>query len=333
MIKEYIEVLDNLRPEETRFDFDPLNKNLCFGGESGGLDSYNPFKSGGSGGSGGGGGASESGGLSEEDLKIKNLIYGKLEGLFDKPYNPYTGDMYADRDPGEMTLLNKLKGGGDYKSLFDKASTQLGFGADGVTPGSAADVYKEGMGYGTEELGVDTSALMDEGSTYRDKVADTTMRQMTEAATRSGMINRGHQIGGGAAWGDRAGLQDSWNNQNYLSAAGDQLGKMNMGAYNRALGDAFSLKQGREGSAGLYSDAVMRNLGIGTGSLDKTYSTKLGAYGKDRAYKDRDLAYNKKMHDDKENYPYKNLAFTSGIYSGMPFDEKVVTNQPASGGK
>ena len=33
-MKEYIKILDDLRPEETRFPFDPLNKNLCFGGGS-----------------------------------------------------------------------------------------------------------------------------------------------------------------------------------------------------------------------------------------------------------------------------------------------------------
>ena len=33
-MKEYIKILDDLRPEEIRFNFDPLNKNLCFGGGS-----------------------------------------------------------------------------------------------------------------------------------------------------------------------------------------------------------------------------------------------------------------------------------------------------------
>jgi len=296
------------------------------------ISNWNPFSSGGGDG-GGSGGPEESGGLSEEDLEMKKLIYGKLKGLMDKEYNPYTGDTQTDRSPEELELLKKLKGGGGYSSLYDTARTNLGFGAEGVTPGSAADVYKTGMGYGTDELGLDTSALMGAGSTYRDQVADTTMRQMNEAATRQGMINRGHQIGGGAAWGDRSTLQDITNNQSYLTATGDVLGKMNMGAYDRARSDALSLKRGREGSAGLYSDAIMRDLGLGTGSLDKTYSTSLGAYGKDRAYLDKDLLTKKKAWDAKENYPYKNLAFSSGIYSGMPFDEKVVTNQPASGGK
>jgi hypothetical protein len=33
-MKEYIKILDDLRPEEIRFHFDPLNKNLCFGGST-----------------------------------------------------------------------------------------------------------------------------------------------------------------------------------------------------------------------------------------------------------------------------------------------------------
>jgi hypothetical protein len=288
---------------------------------------------GGGDGGGGPGGVEESGGLSDEDLAIKKKIYGQLTELMDKGYNPYTGDIHTDRSPEELALLEELKEGGGYSSLYDAARKNLGFGAKGVTPGSAADVYKTGMGYGTKELGIDTSALMDAGSTYRDKVADATIRRMNEAATTQGMINRGHQIGGGAAWGDRSFLQDATNNQNFLTATGDVLGKMNLGAYDRAVKDALSLRKGREDSAGRYSDAVMRDLGLGTGSLDKTYATRFGAYGKDRAYKDRDLETLEKAHYKKENYPYKNLAYASGIYSGMPFDEKVVTNQPATGGK
>ena len=279
---------------------------------------------GGGSGSSGGGGPEESGGLSEEDLAMKRRIYGELEGLMGKKYNPYTGDTQTDRSPEELELLNKLKEGGGYSSLYDTARTNLGF---------TSDAFKNAAGYGVGDLDRDAGKLMDAGSTYRDKVADATIRQMNEAASNQGMINRGHQIGGGAAWGDRSTLQDSWNERNYLSAAGDQLGKMNMSAYNNALDRVGSLNVNKLNAASRYGDTVMQDLGLGTGSLDKTYATRFGAFGKDRAYQDRDLLTKKKAWEDKENYPYKNLAFASGIYSGMPFDEKVVTNQPASGGK
>jgi len=336
MMKECIEVLDNLRPEGVGFDLDPLNKNLCFIGgtsldPSTGHSVWNASTwaeamgmGGGDGGGDGSGSGTESGGLSEEDLAMKRRMYSELTGLMDKKYNPYTGDTQTDRSPEEIALLNKLKAGGGYGALSDTARTNLGF---------TSDAFKKGAEYGVGDLDRDASELMGAGSTYRDQVANTTMRQMNEAATNQGMINRGHQIGGGAAWGDRSFLQDSTNNQNFLNATGDQLGKMNMSAYNNSLDRASGLNTNRLNAAGRYGDTVMQDLGIGMGGLDKTYATSLGAFGKDRAYQDRDLATAKKDWDAKENFDWKKLGFGSGIFSGMPFDEKVVTNQPASGGK
>ena len=274
------------------------------------------FGFGGSGDSGDGGGVEESGGLSEEDLAMKRKLYGKLEGLIDRPYNPYTGDMYTDRSPEELALLKEMQEGAD----FDTARTNLGF---------TSDVYKDAVGYDVDRLSADASRLMDEGSVYRDKVADTTMRQMNEAATMSGMINRGHQVGGGTAFGDRAYMQDMWGKENYLSAAGDQLGKMNLGAYQDSLNRARTLQQDRLGAAGLYGNTVMTDLGIGR----QGQASRFGAFQQDRGYQDRDKAYDRQMHYERENDPYKKLAFNTGIFSSMPFDEKVVTQQPASGGK
>ena len=37
-MREFIKTLDDLRPEDIRFNFDPLNRNLCFGGGGGGGD-------------------------------------------------------------------------------------------------------------------------------------------------------------------------------------------------------------------------------------------------------------------------------------------------------
>ena len=35
-MKEFIKILDDLRSEDVKFDFNPLNRNLCFGGGGGG---------------------------------------------------------------------------------------------------------------------------------------------------------------------------------------------------------------------------------------------------------------------------------------------------------
>ena len=283
-------------------------------------------------------GTSESGGLTEEDKAMKAMFYKEIKKLFDQEYKPYTGDRYTNRSQDELDVLSKLKEGGGYQDLYDEASGKL----DAVERdlGFTSDVYKDAAGYDIDRLSADASRLMDESSVYRDKVADTTMRQMTEAASRMGMINRGNEVTGGTAWGDRAPMLDMYGRQNYLTAAGDQLSKMNLGAYQDSLNRARQLNLDQQGAAGRYASSrkdygntALQNLGIGTGGLDKHYSTSLGAYGQDREYQDRDKGWAYKQWQDEQNYPFKKLAYSSGLYSGMPFEEKTITQQPASGGK
>ena len=275
-------------------------------------------------GGGGGGDMSSTGGLSAEDLEIKKLLYGKLKALADKGYVSYDDDMYADRSQGELDLLETLKGGGGYQPFYDQASTNLGL---------SSDVYKKGMNYGTSQLDADTAALMGQGSTYRRSVADQVLSDMQKGAAMSGMNITANALGSGAFGGDRAMLAQGLNQQNYLSEAGRALGNLNMQAYNQSLNNAMRLRQGREQSARGYSDQVMRNLGINTQGLDKKYATSLGAYKTDRGYLDRDLAQDRKDWDAEQNFDYNKLKYLTGIYGGMPFEEKVVKQQPASGGK
>lgn len=275
------------------------------------------------GGSGGGGSSSE-GGLSAEDLEIKKLLYGKLKDLADKGYVSYEGDMFANRSQGELDLLETLKGGGGYQPFYDQASTNLGL---------SSDVYKKGMNYKTSDLDADAAELMQGGSTYRRDVADQTLADMNRAASMSGMNLSANALGSGAFGGDRAMLAQGLNQQNYLQAAGRQLGQMNMQAYNQSLNNAMKLRQGREQSARGYSDQVLKNLGINTQGLDKKYSTSLGAYKTDRGYLDRDLAQDRKDWDQEQNFDYNQLKYLTGIFGGMPFEEKVAKQQAASGGK
>ena len=275
-------------------------------------------------GGGGGGDMSSTGGLSAEDLEIKKLLYGKLKALADKGYVSYDDDMYADRSQGELDLLETLNGGGGYQPFYDQASTNLGL---------SSDVYKKGMNYGTSQLDADTAALMGQGSTYRRSVADQVLSDMQKGAAMSGMNITANALGSGAFGGDRAMLAQGLNQQNYLSEAGRALGNLNMQAYNQSLNNAMRLRQGREQSARGYSDQVLKNLGINTQGLDKKYATSLGAYKTDRGYLDRDLAQDRKDWDAEQNFDYNKLKYLTGIYGGMPFEEKVVKQQPASGGK
>ena len=113
---------------------------------------------------------------------------------------------------------------------------------------------------------------------------------------------------------------------------GDALAAYEVGEFGRRAKTNIQ-DQDRLGAAGRYGNEIGRELGFRTGGLDKHYSTSLGAFGKDREYLDRDLGVDYQDWKDKKNWDWKKLGFGAGIYSGLPFEEKVVSQQPASGGK
>ena len=330
MIKENIKILDNLRPEETRFNFDPLNRNLCFGVGGGG--SGNPIENWWDattsifrGESGGGDEEVETeGGLSEQDQAMKDLIYGKMRGLFDKEYQPFTGERYTPRSQGELDMLTELQEGGGYKDLYDKASTDLGF---------TKKAYKDAAGYDLTRLDQDAEQLMGAGSTYRSNVANKILQDMNRGASMSGMDLTGQAHGSGAFGGDRALVARNMSNLGYQRQAGDALTNLHYGAYTGSLDRARQSQQDRLAAAHGYGSTVMTDLGIGTEGLDKKYKTSMEAYGADRAFGDRGLDFDYKQWQDKQNYPWKQFGALTGLYSGMPFEEKVVTSNTSSGGK
>jgi len=269
------------------------------------------FRSGG----GGGGPGQEFGGLSAEDEAFKKMLYERFGDLPDE-YESYTGDRFADRSPEELALMQQMQEG---HPMFDKASKDLGF-----TKG----VYKTGAQYGVDQLDKDAEALMG-SDTYRNEVSERILRDMNRGASMSGMDIRGQGIGAGAAFGDRADLARLRSNLGYQRQAGDALTKLHYGALRDARGTARQLRQDRETSAGRFGQTALSNLGIGK---DK-YASRLGSFRDDRAYQDRDLGVAYKDWLDEKNFPWKKLQYGSSLFSGMPIEEKGMSQQPASGGK
>ena len=330
MIKEHIKTLDNLRPEGIRFPFNPLNRNLCFsggsytGGEGNIVDEFmGMFDSMGrslTGGGSSGGGVETAGGLGEEDLAMKKKLYDQLQTYLGQEYEGYDQPRFADRSPEELALLKQAQEG---HPMFDKASEDLGF---------ASDIYKTGTGYGVEQLDKDASDLL-AGDTYRNEVRDQILRDMNRGASMSGMRLNDQAVFSGAGGthdrGGTSGTERLLSNQNYLSQAGDALTKLNFGAYQDALNRARQLNLDRQTSAGMFGQTALQNLGIGR---DK-FGSQLGAFRDERGDRQRDLDWEYKNWLDEKNFLGKKLGFGSSIFSCMPFEQKVISQQPASGGK
>ena len=290
--------------------WNPSDDDSIWSGENWG-DAWNSvFRSGG----GGGGAGQEFGGLSEEDKAFKKMLYEQFGELPDE-YESYTGDRFADRSPEELALMKEMQGG----AMFDEASKDLGF-----TKG----VYKTGAQYGVDQLDRDTSRLMS-GDPYRNEVSERILRDMNRGASMSGMDLTGKQNFGGTGGGDRADIARLRSNLGYSEKAGDALTKLHYGALRDARSTARGLQEGRETSAGRFGQTALANLGIGK---DK-YASRLGSFRDDRKYRDRDLGVAYKDWQDKMNFPYKKLGLGSSLFSGMPIEEKGMSQQPASGGK
>jgi len=328
MIKENIEVLDSLRPEEVRFNFNPLNRNLCFsggsytGGEGNIVDEFkgmfnsmtSPF-----GGGSGGGDMDTEGGLSAEDKAFKTYLYSKLKPLMEQEYESYEGDRFADRSPEELALLKQAQEG---HPMFDQASKDLGF---------TQQAYKDAAGYDIDQLDKDTADLM-AGDSYRE-VERSILEAMNRGASMSGMDITGSAWGSGAGGthsrGGTSGTARLQSNLGYHKQAGDALSKLHYDALRDARGTARGLRDDRLRAAQGYGSTALANLGIGK---DK-YASQFGAFKDERGDRQRDLDWNYKQWLDEKNDPYKKFSWGTGNWGTMPFEEKVVTSQPASGGK
>ena len=268
---------------------------------------------------GGGGGSQEFGGLSPEDQAFKKMLYEEYGKLPDE-FEAYTGDRYAERSPEELALLRQAQEG---HPMFDAASKDLGF---------TQQAYKDAAGYGVDELDADTAALM-AGDTYRNEVAEMINRNMSQLASKSGMNITGNawgsDAGGTHSRGGTSGTARLQSNLGYHQQAGDALTKLHYGAYKDAQDRARLLQQDRLGAAGRFGQTALTNLGIGR----EKFGSQVGAFRDDRAYQDRDLDFEYKQHLEEMNFPWKKLSFGSNMFSGMPIEEKGMTQQPASGGK
>ena len=261
----------------------------------------------------------EFGGLSPEDKAFKKMLYDQFGELPDE-FEAYTGDRYADRSPEELALLKQAQEG---HPMFDAASQDLGF---------TQQAYKDAAGYGVDELDADTAALM-AGDTYRNEVSDMILRNMNRGASMSGMNITGNawgsDAGGTHSRGGTSGTARVQSNLGYHQQAGDALTKLHYGAYKDAQDRARLLQQDRLGAAGRFGQTALTNLGIGK---DK-FGSQLGAFRPEREDRQRDLDWAYKNWLDEKNFDINKLSLGSQLFSGMPIEEKGMTQQPASGGK
>ena len=235
----------------------------------------------------------------------------------------YSGKKFSDFTDNEKKILAQLQQGGGYKALYDKAGTNLGL---------AQDATKSVMDYGESDLATDANQLM---NPYQRDVVEATKRQMQEMSGGLATQTGASAYGAGAGGGSRHALANVANNLGLVDRFSQVASNLNMQGYNNALANARGLQNLKLRGANQYSNLVNQQLGIGTGGLDKDYSTKLGAEGQIRGMKDRELGDKYKTWQQKQMFPWMKAKFGSQLLSGMPVmpETTTTTSQPERSGK
>ena len=269
---------------------------------------------------GSGGGSYEAGGLSEDDIAFKKKLFEMFENLPDE-FTKYTGNRYADMSPGEQSVLKNLQGGGGYQPLYDKATKDLGF---------SQDIMRGAADYDTTKLTADTQALM---NPYEQSVIDASLADVSSAAAAINAQTGASALGLGAYGGTGAARAKQLATQPLLKQHAATSAGLRKSGYDTAMNQAMGLQQNRQGVAMNMAGLTGQELGFGVGGLDKKYTSQFSGYGQERAYKQQDLDFDFDQWQKEQGYDFQKLAFGGNLFSGMPYEQKQVAMQPASGGK
>lgn len=260
------------------------------------------------------------GGLSEQDRAFIDQLYEDYGNLPDA-YEAYTGNRFADISPEEQSVLQNMMQGGGYKPLFDEASKNLGL---------AGDVYKTNMNMTDQDIINQADAYR---NPFEQNISSSIMRDLSGALSQSNMANQSNAFQSGAGGGSRVNFANQAQNEALIRGAGDAIGNLRYRNYTDSINMARQANRDRATSASNYGNYVMQNLGIGTGGLDKDFSTRLGAFATDRSNQQQDLDFGFEEYQREKMFPFSKLSFGGNLIGSLPLEQKQAVPQQASGGK
>jgi len=335
-MKEHIQILDGLRPEDTRFSFDPVNRNLCFGGGGGGLGGV---VSGLTGALGMGGGqdqrmqtSTSTSQLDPTTQKFKEKVFDKAGGVMDQQYQAY--------DPKQRFAGQSA----DTQQSFKDIRGMQGQGQDAFA--AAGKVGADVSGYSPEQVKAQ-SFLGGKGvgeymSPHTDKVIGGMQKQAMDTMQKQrGALQAQHQMAG-AGMGSRGALE----NAAMMGQVQQDLGQRVAGAMEGAYGQAAQMKQQdmqRAQQAAQYNQAAglqgqdlnLRGAGMGIGAAqagrgaaaqDAQMLSQSGAQQEGYEQRDKDFAYD--QHIEERDWDKNQAMFGANVLGGAPTGSTTTSQMP-----
>ena len=335
-MKEHIQILDGLRPEDTRFSFDPVNRNLCFGGGGGGLGGV---VSGLTGALGMGGGqdqrmqtSTSTSKLDPTTQKFKEKVFDKAGGVMDQKYQAYDPTQrFAGQSADTQQSFKDVRGmQGQGQDAF-AAAGKVGADVSGYSPEQVkAQSFLGGKGVG-EYMSPHTQNVI---GGMQKQAMDTMQKQR-------GALQAQHQMAG-AGMGSRGALE----NAAMMGQVQQDLGQRVAGAMEGAYGQAAQMKQQdmqRAQQAAQYNQAAglqgqdlnLRGAGMGIGAAqagrgaaaqDAQMLSQSGAQQEGYEQRDKDFAYD--QHIEGRDWDKNQTMFGANVLGGAPTGSTTTSQTP-----
>ena len=342
-MKEHIQILDRLRPEEARFAFDPVNRNLCFGGGGGGIGgAISGAVSGITGMLGGGGGGAPQPGVSQSQLdpetrKMKKKVFDKTSEIMDRGYQGYTGDRFAGQSQDTQQAFKDIRG-------------MQGRGQDAFS--RAGQVGQDVSGYSADQVGQQSflqGPSVGEYMSPHTKNVIEAAQQMGQENIQKNLQNQYAQnigaLGGGA--GSRAALENATvrlEGMKNIDRATQDLLEKSFGQASQQKRQDMTMDQQRQlanQQAGMQSqdirlrgaqaDMAGAEAGRRAGYQDAQMLSQAGAQQEGYDQRQKDFDYDQFI--EERDWDKNQAMFASNVLGGAPTGSTTTTTQPGGQSK
>ena len=231
-------------------------------------------------------------------------LYAMGRRVSSQPYTPYTGEMFADRNPLQIGAMNTAVGMSNMANRFDPTANLMNLaGMDNQivptdyipTVGQADDFSGiQNVRSDVRETGAQSilPVAQDYMNTFTDATTDIGLRQLDDQRLMQLQKDQDQQIGRGAFGGSRGALMEAETNKNFDQAKADFVAKQNQQNFQNALKfagmdrdrqlKATGMDMGIDKDLALANQQARQQAGLVNQEMQQDYLSKLAdlQYGK-----------------------------------------------------
>ena len=240
-------------------------------------------------------------------------LYNMARSEVNKPYQPYTGEMFADRNPLQIGAMNTAVGMSNMANRFDPTANLMNLaGMDNqIDPtGYIANVGQADDFAGAQNMRSDVrqtgnQSVLPGFQNYMNNFTDATtnigLRQLDDQRLMQLQKDQDQQIGRGAFGGSRGALMETETNKNFDQAKADFVAKQNQQNFLNAMKfanldrdrqlKATGMDMGIDKELALANQSALQQAGMQNQEMQQDYLSKLAdlQYGQAQLENERNI--------------------------------------------